>query len=90
MNELRQALNIQDWQRQSIDVNCNLAFVSQGVGQTIPQSVYSDFFISLASSLATGSFGATCWRSREKTIVFLLLGDSAPRYGLAKEMPIRV
>ncbi|PYK29841.1 MAG: hypothetical protein DME58_10680, partial [Verrucomicrobia bacterium] len=63
-----------------IDVNVQLAFVSQRVGKTIPQ-VSLAFFIGF--SLATGSLAETAAVAPKKTIVFL--GDSITAgYGLAK------
>src|SRR5436190_2125484 len=63
-----------------IDVNVQLAFVSQRVGKIIPQ-VSLAFFIGF--SLATGSLAETAAVALKKTIVFL--GDSITAgYGLAK------
>src|SRR5437764_12291942 len=63
-----------------IDVNVQLAFVSQRVGKTIPQ-VSLAFFIGF--SLATGSLAETAAVAPKKTIVFL--GDSITAgYGLGK------
>src|SRR6266403_1546272 len=64
-----------------IDVNVQLAFVSQRVGKTIPQVSLFAFFIGF--SLATGSLAETAAVAPKKTIVFL--GDSITAgYGLAK------
>src|SRR5258708_38759088 len=64
-----------------IDVNVQLAFVSQRVGKTIPQVSLFAFFIGF--SLATGSLAETAAGAPEKTIVFL--GDSITAgYGLVK------
>src|SRR5205814_4408508 len=63
-----------------IDVNVQLAFVSQYVGETMPH-VSLAFFMCL--SLATGSLAETAAVAPKKTIVFL--GDSITAgYGLAK------
>jgi acyl-CoA thioesterase-1 len=67
-----------------IDVNVQLAFVSQRVGKTIPQvSLFSLFAFFIGFSLATGSLAETAAVAPKKTIVFL--GDSITAgYGLAK------
>src|SRR5258708_3289862 len=64
-----------------IDVNVQLAFVSQRGGKTIPQVSLFAFFIGF--SLARGSLAETAAVAPKKTIVFL--GDSITAgYGLAK------